>query len=1310
MSLVMVSHYPPMPLSAFHPAVRSWFSDNLGAPTPPQIQGWPAIRSGAHVLIAAPTGTGKTLSAFLCAIDSLVNQGPYLKDGTQVLYVSPLKALGNDIQKNLAVPLAGIAAVDAFVPQIKVAVRSGDTTSSERAAMLRKPPHILVTTPESLYLLLTSAGGRGILKTVRTVIIDEIHAVAGNKRGAHLSLSLERLETLAGPVQRIGLSATQKPLSAIGEFLTGIDRPCTIVDVGHLRHLDIAIEIPQSPLEAVCSHQVWSEHYERMVELINEHRTTLVFVATRKLAERLALRLSERLSPSLVACHHGSLSKERRFDAEQRLKNGQLRVLVATASLELGIDIGDVNLVLQIGSPKTIAAFLQRVGRAGHGIHRTPKGRLFPLTIDELVEAAALMRAVGDKELDRIPQPLQPLDLLAQHIVAACVNESWDIPRLYDICRRAFPYRALTREEFDEVVALHTVGRHALLHHDGVNNILHATKRARLVATMSGGAIPDNANFQVREDPTDTLIGTLDEDFSLESSPGDIFQLGNTAWRILSIEGRLGVVRVVNAQGAPPTIPFWIGEAGGRSRELSAAVGQTREDCDGVGWGTAYGLNAAGADQLYRYLQDSRIALGQLPSQTHVIAERFFDDSGGMQLVIHAPFGARINRAWGLALRKRFCGGFGFELEAAATEEGILLSLAPTTSFPLADVFTYLSPATVRDVLVQACITGGQFETRWRWNVQRALLVERFSGSKKIPAFLTRIRSNDALIIAFPQVLACPENLPGGPLPIPHHPLVQQTITDCLTELMDIDGLVSLLSDIRAGRIATHAVETTEPSPLARGLLAAQPYAFLDDVPFEERRTRAVSSSKGLHTPPPANDLDPEVVTQVREQAWPQPRDAEELHEALRWMGFIAADEVDSSVSWKEWLSQLQHDRRVLLVDQRWYAVETDRSDTEQLWRGRLEALGPVVSDEAILIALETKGEALRCRLNGQAMWCNRRLLARIHRLMLDRQRRQWQPVSVSDFLHVLTRWQGAHNDTQLDGPRGVLSVITRLAGFAVPGPAWSGQLLPLRVRGFKVEWLDQLCLGGEVAWGRLWNVTTGTRPTLSQVPISLIPRSDLDTWLGLAPPVSTDGLSGYAHSILSALDKRGALFQAELVRATGLLAEHVEMGQSELIAHGLITCDTFSALRWLMLPSDRRGRALPPGGRWSRLRATGQALAPDALASEDQATFIARQLLKRTGVVFRQTIERERQPIPWRDILRALRRLELSGEVRGGRFVAGFSGEQFALPEMAELLRHPPVDELPVSISAVDPLNFHGILIPDERVAAVAKKRINVV
>lgn len=1326
-----------MPLTDFHPAVRAWFAATLGEPTPPQKRGWPAIRSGAHVLIAAPTGTGKTLAAFLCAVDALLCQGCGLSDATQVLYVSPLKALSNDIEKNLAVPLAGIRALDPTLPELRVGLRTGDTLAKDRARMIRRPPHILVTTPESLAILLTSTSGRSMLRTVRAVIVDEIHALAGNRRGSHLALCLERLEVLVAAeggiapvegqaaVQRIGLSATQKPLSDIANFLVGTGRACTVVDAGHLRHLDLGVEIPRSPLEPLCSHEVWAELHVRMVELVNAHRTTLIFVNTRKLAERLALRLSEKIGPERIACHHGSLSKERRLDAEQRLKSGGLSVLVATASLELGIDIGDVDLVLQISSSRTIAAFLQRVGRAGHGVARTPKGRIFPLTRDELVEATALLEAVRGGELDRIHQPRQPLDLLAQHVVAACVAEPWDEAALAACLRRAWPYRTVDDVEFAAVVALHCNGRRALLHRDGVNHRLRAAKRARLVAMTSSGAIPENANLQVREDPEDVLVGTLDEDFSLESSPGDIFQLGNTSWRILRVDSRAGVVRVVNAAGAPPTIPFWLGEAPGRSRELSAAVGAVREACDSPAWGVDHGLDPSAAAQLYGYIAAGRSALGAMPSSKLVIAERFFDDSGGMQLVLHAPFGSRLNRAWGLALRKRFCGGFGFELEAAATEDAILLSLAPTTSFPLADVFTYLSPNSVREVLVQACITGGQFETRWRWNAQRALLVERYNSGKKVPAFLVRIRSNDALAEAFPAVLTCPENLPGGSLPIPDHPLVRQTIADCLDELMDTEGLIEVLHDIRSGRIATHVVETAEPSAFAQAVLAAQPYAFLDDVPFEERRTRAVSPS-GSRTTLPVTDLDPLAVAEVRAQAWPQPRDAEDLHEALLWMGYVTDAEATEH-RWYAWLEVLAEGGRVQRETAgHWFATEATREPLAVL-RGRLEALGPIISDDPGLLALEHEGSVLRSRLDGQQVWCNRRLLARIHRLAIDRRRRAWRPVSPVAFMRFLARWQGLHPDTWRDGPRGVADVVNQLAGFAVPGPLWTGQVISRRVRGFRHEWLDQLCLTGELAWGRLWtsHQPTSGRNALSQVPICLVPRADLETWLRLTPVVDESPLSGNAKAVLRALDAHGAgaLFQEPLVRASGLLPEYVEMAQAELIAAGLITCDSFAALRWLLLPSDRRRRALLPAGRWSRLRppqlSSPAVLVPTSVHPEpptDEALvrFVVERLLRRTGVILRQTIERERQPVPWRDLLRVLRLMELSGEVQGGRFVNGFSGEQYALPAAAEALRHDLSDESStqqaLAIAPVDPLNFHGILLPDAKIPATGARTIALV
>ncbi len=1303
-----------MPLSAFHPAVQAWFKTRVGTPTAPQARGWPEIRAGRSVLIAAPTGTGKTLAAFLTALDSLVQQGPYLGDGCQVLYVSPLKALGNDIQKNLQVPLAGIREQDCFVPDIRVLVRSGDTTAAERAKMLRQPPHILVTTPESLAILLTSVGGRKMLASVRTVIVDEIHALAGNKRGAHLALSLERLEHLAGPLQRIGLSATQKPLDGIARFLTGVGRACVVVDTGHLRDLDLAVEVPSSPLESVCAGEVWDEIYERVAALVEAHRTTLIFVNTRKLAERVSLRLGERLGAERVACHHGSLSKERRLDAEQRLKDGKLAALVATASLELGIDIGDIDLVVQISSPRTIATFLQRVGRAGHGVARTPKGRLFPLTIEELGEAAALLRAVRAGELDRIPMPAGPLDLLAQHIVACVAAEPWGEDELFACLTRAWPYRDLSRTTFDRCVALHGDGRRGLVHRDAVNRRLRGTRRARLIAMTSGGAIPDVANFTVREEPSGAVVGTLDEDFSLESNPGDIFQLGNTSWRILRVDSRGGVMHVADAHGAPPTIPFWLGEAPARSRELSEAVGDVRTDSTDPAWLVEECvLGPAAAGQLWDHLAAGRRALGAVPSRTLIIAERFFDDSGGMQLVIHAPFGARINRAWGLALRKRICGGFGFELEAAADEDAILISLAPATSFPLDEVFTFLSPASVRDLLIQACITGGQFETRWRWNASRALVVERFAGGRKVPPYLTRLRANDALAAAFPGVLACPETLPSGPIRLPEgHPLVDQTIADCLTELLDVDGLIEVLSGIRSGAIATRAVETPEPSPFARGILAAKPYAFLDDTPLEERRVRAVGppSADGREA---VTELDPVSVAEIRAAAWPDPRDAEELHEALLWMGHVRDDE---AAPWLPWLVALQAGQRVLHQDARWYAVEADRDPVAQ-WRGRLEALGPVASDDPALLHLEQQGLALRTRLDGREVWCDRRLLARLHHHAREARRRSVEPASALQFLRFLGCWQGADPGCRREGPLGVAASIAQLAGCEVPAPAWSLRVLPARVAGYRHDWLDHLALTGEIAWGRLWNAPPAREDggprragaSLHGTPLSLVPRADLAAWLAIAPPGDDAGLSGYASAVLRCLQGGGALFQAELVRGAGLLPAYVEMAQAELVACGLITCDSLAALRWLLLPAQRRNRALQPGGRWSLFRRTGTRPAATGTAAEDQALFVARALLRRTGVVFRMTALRERQPLSWRDLLRALRTLELRGEVRGGRFVAGFSGEQFALPEAYEQLRG--VRDLPatppVEVSAADPLNYRGILTPDERVRPSLRQRI---
>jgi ATP-dependent Lhr-like helicase len=1295
-----------MSLDDFLPVVRRWFQERLGEPTAPQREGWPLIREGRHVLIAAPTGTGKTLAAFLWAIDRLLRQGPDLKDETQVLYVSPLKALGNDVRTNLQGPLDELRLRDIFLPEVRCLVRTGDTPQGERQAMVRRPPHVLVTTPESLYILLTSAGGRSMLRTVKTVIVDEIHAVLGDKRGSHLALSLERLEALAGPVQRIGLSATQKPLEDVGRFLVGTGRECALVDAGHRREMDVSVEVPASaPLEAVCSHETWEELYARMADLVRGHRTTLVFVNTRRMAERMAARLAHILGDDLVATHHGSLSRARRLDAEQRLKSGRLRALVATASLELGIDIGDVDLVLQVGGTRSIATFLQRAGRAGHGVGRTPKARLFPLTMDELVEAAAILRAVRRGILDRTPQPAAPLDILAQQAVAACVAEEWDETALYDRFRRAWPYRNLPREDFDAVLRLHTDGRAALLHRDEVGGRLMATRRARIPAVTSGGAIPDTADYRVLEEPGDSLVGTLNEDFAIESSAGDVFQLGNTSWRIRRIEP--GVVRVSDAKGAPPTIPFWLGEGPSRTEELSREIGEVRERCDSADWlERECGLPAAAATQAADYFAASRRALGAMPTQGRVVLERFFDETGGMQMVLHAPFGGRINRAWGLALRKRFCRSFGFELQAAATEEAILVSLGPHHSFALEEVFDYLHPNTARHVLEQALLDQPMWETRWRWNLTRSLVVPRMQGGKRMPAPLVRMKAQDAMVRAFPQAQACPETLASEDREIPRdHPLVRQTLDDCLQEAMDCEGFVAVLAALREGRIERRAVDLPEPSPLAKGILAARPYSFLDDAPLEERRTQAVMQRRLLdvRTADEIGALDPEAVARVREEAWPDPRSAEEVHEALLWMGYVAEAE---AAAWRGWLEELRAAGRVLLEEGRWWAREAAR-DPVEVWKGRLEALGPVFSDDPALLELERRGLALRVRLDGREAWCDRRLLARIHRYTVDRLRREIEPATAADFLRFLACRQHVDEEHRLEGPRGVAEVVRRLAGFEVPARAWESSVLPARVKDYKREWLDHLTLTGEAAWGRLWGSGASAIRT---TPVALVLREDLERWRSLAPPADVTGLSSAARQVEEALAARGAMFPQELLKATRLLPSQMEAALGELIGAGRVTCDSFGALRWLVVPASKR-RVAATVGRWSLLRGAGEGR--DAAAAPDPALveFVARRLLDRWGIVFRRVLVRERIPVPWRDLVRVYRGLELRGDVRGGRFVAGFDGEQYAAPEAVPLLRavRRRGSLGPLTVSAADPLNFAGILTPEERVSPATMKRVQV-
>jgi ATP-dependent Lhr-like helicase len=1396
-----------------HPLVRDWFVARFGTPTEPQEQGWPAILAGKATLISAPTGSGKTLAAFLVCIDSLVRKAlrGELLDRTEVLYVSPLKALGNDIQKNLEVPLGEIlqlaGARGILMPEIRTAVRTGDTLAHERRAMLVRPPHILVTTPESLYILLTAGKSREVLRTVETVIVDEIHAMADDKRGSHLAVSLERLEHLAGkPLSRIGLSATQKPIELVASFLTGGSRPGpVIVDVGHRRELDLAVEVPGSELGPVASNEMWGEIYDRITALAREHRSTLVFVNTRRLAERVAHHLGERLGADAVAAHHGSLSRKLRLAAENKLKEGKIRALVATASLELGIDIGSVDLVCQIGSTRSISVGLQRIGRAGHWRGAIPKGRIFATTRDELVECAALVRAIRNGELDRLAIPDAPMDILAQQIVAMVAAEDWNEQELFDAIRKAYPYRALKRAEFDKIVEMLSEGiaarrgRYgAYLHRDRVNGILRARRGARLAAITSGGAIPENALYTVIAQPEGTVVGTIHEDFAVESLAGDVFLLGNTSWRVRRVLNS-GSVLVEDAQGAAPSVPFWLGEAPARTAELSeevanlrqsvnllvegVPVGATRESSTeiaaAVEWlKTECGLDDAGAEQIVEYIIAGRAVLRAVPTQQTIVAERFFDEGGGMQLVIHAPFGGRINKAWGLALRKRFCRSFNFELQAAATDNGLNISLAEQHSFPLEDVFHFLHPNSVREVLEQAVLDSPLFTTRWRWDAGRALALLRFQGGKKVAAPIQRMRADDLLASVFPEAQACQENIVGE-IKIPDHPLIGEVMKDVLTEAMDIEGLTQVLRDIGEGRIQCMAVDTPVPSQFSHEILNANPYAYLDDAPLEERRARAVEMRRVL---PEAvlsevGRLDPAAIAEVCADAWPDVRDAEELHDALLSLravpiattgafaagGRLAAKLQESVADWNEYFEQLASERRAGRASvggaTYWVAAErvkafeqvfpeaqfeTRLPEVDAAEKSREDVLldvatgwmlhtGPVTvaelgstlglptaAAEKAMLRLEASGAVLRGQFTGatagETEWCDRRLLARIHRLTLGTLRKQVEAVTAAQFMGWLLRWQHVAPSSQVLGERGTLEILQQMQGFEAPANSWERQILARRVADYDPKVLDQLCLTGVVGWGRVspHPATLETVPAerrrvvpTSVAPITFFVRDDADWMIPRreAGEEEMRGLSPDAQAVMQFLRQRGASFFADIVRGTGKLKAEVETALWELVAGGVLTADGFDNLRALIDPKRRsghgHGRSIRPrhsAGRWSLLYA-GE---PLERARALEAT--CWMLLRRYGIVFRELLGRETILPKWREMLIALRRLEDRGEVRGGRFVSGLLGEQFALPVAVESLRaqrnHVASGEV-ITVSAADPLNLVGIVVPGERVPA---------
>ena len=1436
-------------MSWAHPLVQEWFLGRFGSPTEPQIAGWPAIAQGKATLISAPTGSGKTLTAFLVCIDRLVRKAlaNQLEAKTEVVYISPLKALSNDIQQNLEGPLAEIRQLaeerGLEMAPIRTAVRTGDTLMPERRAMLKTPPHILVTTPESFFILITADKSREALKEVRTMIVDEIHAVADDKRGAHLAISLERLDRLANHVpQRIGLSATQKPLEDIARFLTGNGRPMpTIVNVGHKRKLDIAVEVPGMPLGAVATHEQWDETYDKLAKLVNEHRSTLIFVNTRKLAERVTMHLAERLGEDEVAAHHGSLSRKLRHAAERKLKAGQLRALVATASLELGIDIGAIDLVCQISSPRSIAVGLQRIGRAGHWRGAIPKGRLFPTTRDELIECSALVRAIKEGELDQIIIPPCPMDILSQQIVAMCACEDWHEDDLFEVLTKAMPYETLSKEEYNKILDMLSEGisarrgrYSAYLLWDRVNGILKGRRGARLAAITSGGAIPETALYTVVAEPDQTTVGTLDEDFAVESSRGDIVLLGNTSWRVRRIESGAGRVIVEDAHGAPPTVPFWLGEAPARSAELSHYVSEMRKHISSLIPNTlsvsetfdvrallnsmtpvkeeltaTYGLDEVGAEQAVEYVLQGRAVLGTVPSTDTIIAERFFDEGGGMQLIIHSPFGGRINKAWGLALRKCFCRSFNFELQAAATDDGLNISLGEQHSFPLTDVFNFLHPSSAAHILEQASLASPIFGTRFRWDATRSLALLRFQGGKKVPPHLMRLKSDDLLAAVFPDAAACQDNMPGD-IELPDHPLINEVMKDVLTEAMDLEGLIAMLSKVISGEIKTLAVDTPIPSVFSHEILNANPYAYLDDAPLEERRARAVEMRRMLpESLQSVGLLDQNAIKQVSEEAWPDIRDHDELHDLMQTLiglpeTFVMRNPINSdkdlSQKWQEYFSELQSQGRAAIARVAtgkttaafWVAAEkrsafdlihpNAKYDVELKLVGRVETvpedamtamlkgwtqhLGPTTAVElaalfclpiremeTALIRLESSGNVLRGQFrsdtsatekaisivansgidkvpNGESKdnlfleWCDRRLLARIHRMTVSTLRKGIEPVTAAQYMNWLMNWQHMTPGSQLSGDeRGTLEIIRQLQGFEIPANAWEQYILPRRLKNYNPKILDKLCLTGAIGWGRLSphpatldDGDTRKRRVMptSVAPIAFFVRDDSD-WMSPKHPGSLDentGLSTQAIEVRDLLKQRGASFFADIVRGTNRLKSEIETALWELVAAGIVTADGFDNLRSLIDPKRRSGqgnsrmqRPRNSTGRWSLLYI-------DQIDRTKELEAICHVLLKRYGVVFRDVLARESMVPRWRELLLTFRRIEDRGEIRGGRFISGFLGEQFALPEAVESLRasrNRPLEGPSVSFSATDPLNLIGWIIPGEKTTATSSNTVTV-
>lgn len=1333
-----------------HPAVSAWFERTYGAPTAAQERAWPVVAAGRDLLLAAPTGSGKTLAAFLAILDRL-HRNPPDEAGVRVLYVSPLKALNNDIQRNLDAPLAGIAQVAAelgiAIPEISTAVRTGDTVANERHRMTRKPPHILITTPESLYLILTSPRARDMLRTVEHVIVDEIHAVAGTKRGSHLALSLERLRHLAGrDFQRVGLSATVRPLDDVGRFLAGYDaggeqRPIDIVDAGSRKPTDLLVESPVEDFEALGGElDAWTAIEPRLLELVREHRTTLLFVNNRRSSERLTRVINDLAGEDLARAHHGSMSREERLEVEAALKRGDLRCVVATGSLELGIDIGTVDLVICVESPRGIARGLQRVGRSGHLVGQTSKGRIIPKFRGDLVECAAIAKGMLEGDVEPVRIPHDPLDVLAQQVVAMATVDEWPAEDLFALVRRAYPFRALSRDHFDGVLAMLS-GKYPAeefgelrprIVWDRASGVIRGRPGASQLALVSGGTIPDRGQFSVNHAITGAKLGELDEEQSLELRAGDVFVLGARPWRITDMTQ--SKVLVSEAVGAIPTVPFWKGDALGRQWETGVRVARllsdVRASLDDPGvverLRADYALDDSAAFNLVRYVR-AQAEAGALPGEKRIVVEQFRDELGDRRIVIHAPFGRMVLRPWSMALQEALCRD-GQCSDLSVTDDGIHFRLAMQDTRDATSLVRRVDPTNLEEHLYPPLSRSQLFAARFRENAQRALLLPKLGPGRRTPLWLQRLRAADLLEVARRH---------------DDFPLVYETLREVLEDWSDLEHLRELLAGIASGATEITVIETQAPSPFAAGLVLQFLGDFVEEGDRQQQEFREIALSLDrrllrelLGTSSLRELLEPAAIAEVearlqRTAEGRRARDRDEVEDLLIRLGPLADGELAARVEGDAaaMVSALEREQRAVRVEGRWIATEdaahqartaTDPEARTQAVRRWLATHGPTTEEELerrmgwpvrdALAVLEQGGGAVAgefTRGRHGLEWVDAHVLEEIHRASLAKLRREIEPRTREEYARFLLRWQGL---TARD--RDVADVIEQLQGVWLPVETWERDILPARTTGYGSGLLDGVSASGEFVW------LARRTSDLAKPRVAFFRRDMLP--LLAAPPSESGGLSEAAMRVHDVLRKRGASFLRDIEGATTLSHAAAIEAVWELVFAGLVTNDSFGPLRhvprgdrearegteqeqlrdlarrytardarraaqWRAVREDRAG-----AGRWATVWPDG-----GGTSEVERAEAWADVLLGRYGVLAYEHYAHEDVPVPWSLLSDVLKRRELRGEVRRGSFVAGFQGMQFAHKAAVERLRETAADTRMSVVAATDPANPYGAALP---------------